>query len=94
MQHISCDVLILGSGSAGLRAAISSREANLSVCVVSKGLPGKSTSTWMSAGVMAGSTNPATLNAHFDRTLVAGRGINQRDLVKILVEERPRGWMS
>jgi succinate dehydrogenase/fumarate reductase flavoprotein subunit len=89
MEHVNCDVLVLGSGSAGLRAALSAREADLEVLVVSKGKPGRSTATWMSSGVMAGSTNEATLKDHLDRTLLAGRGINQRELVEILVKEAP-----
>jgi fumarate reductase (CoM/CoB) subunit A len=87
MDHVSCDVLVLGSGAAGLRAAISSRESGLRVCVVSKGPLGKSTCTWLSAGVMAGSANATTLNAHLEGTLLAGRGINQRELAEILVKE-------
>lgn len=89
MGNLSCDVLILGSGSAGLRAAISVREAGLEACVISKGPPGKSTCTWLSAGVIAGSANAASGNAHLNNTLIAGRGINQRDLVEVLIQEAP-----
>ena len=90
MERFSCDVLVLGSGAAGLRAAISAREAGLRVCVVSKGPVGKSTCTWLSAGVMAGGFNAATIKAHLERTLLAGRGINQPELVEILVNEAPQ----
>ncbi len=89
MERFSWDVLVLGSGAAGLRAAISAREAGLRVCVVSKGPVGKSTCTWLSAGVMAGGFNAATIKAHPERTLLAGRGINQPELVEILVNEAP-----
>jgi succinate dehydrogenase/fumarate reductase flavoprotein subunit len=89
MERFSWDVLVLGSGSAGLRAAISAREAGLRVCVVSKGPVGKSTCTWLSAGVMAGGFNAATIKAHSEKTLLAGRGINQPELVEILVNEAP-----
>lgn len=89
MVHLSYDVLILGSGAAGLRAAISAREAGLEVCVVSKGSPGKSSCTSFSAGVMAGSSHAASLNAHREGTLRAGRNINQEELVQVLVEEAP-----
>ncbi|MGC8603104.1 MAG: FAD-dependent oxidoreductase, partial [Desulfomonilaceae bacterium] len=89
MERFSCDVLVLGSGAAGLRAAISAREAGLRVCVVSKGPVGKSTCTWLSAGVMAGGFNAATIKAHLERTLLAGRGINQPELVEILINEAP-----
>lgn len=89
MEHLSYDVLIIGSGAAGLRAAISARELGLEVCVVSKGNPGKSTCTWFSGGVMAGTPLGVSPDAHRERTLQAGRGINQKDLVEILVTEAP-----
>jgi fumarate reductase (CoM/CoB) subunit A len=89
VEHISCDVLVLGSGAAGLRAAIAAREAGLDVIVLSKGKPGKSTCTGFSAGVMAGSYDAHTRSAHSERTFQAGRGINQRELVEIFVREAP-----
>jgi len=57
--------------------------------VVSKSGPGKATCTWLSAGVMAGSPPGGRPDEHFERTLQAGRGINQRELVEILVAEAP-----
>jgi fumarate reductase (CoM/CoB) subunit A len=89
MEHISCDVLIVGSGAAGLRASIPAREAGLDVCVISKGLPGKATSTILSAGVFAGVAAPDQTENHVQKTLQAGRGINQKELVDILVGEGP-----
>jgi len=90
MEHLSCDVLVIGSGAAGLRAAIAAREAGLEVMVISKGKPGKSTCTGFSAGVLAGSQNAAALKTHLERTLEAGRGLNQRELVEVLVQEAPQ----
>ncbi len=90
MEHLSCDVLVIGSGAAGLRAAIAAREMGLTVCVVSKGNPGKATCTWFSGGVMAGTPIGAKPDAHLDRTLQAGRGINQRELAEVLVAEAPQ----
>jgi len=90
MDHLSCDVLVLGSGAAGLRAAIAAREKGVGVLVVSKGSPGKSTCTWFSGGVMAGTPDGAATDSHLQRTLMAGRGTNQRELVEILVDEAPR----
>jgi fumarate reductase (CoM/CoB) subunit A len=89
VECVSGDVLVIGSGAAGLRAAIAAREAGLEVVVVSKGQPGKSTCTGFSAGVMAGSQNAASLETHLERTLKAGRGLNQPELAKILVQEAP-----
>jgi succinate dehydrogenase/fumarate reductase flavoprotein subunit len=89
MRQASFDVIVIGSGAAGLRAALSVRAAGLSVCVVSKGSPGKSTCTWFSAGVMAGSAGAEIPNTHLQRTLAAGRGLNAGILAEILVEEAP-----
>ena len=72
-----------------MRAAVSAREAGLSVCVVSKGGPGKSTCTGYSAGVMAGSAGEDQRGSHRQRTLTAGRGLNASQLVDILVAEAP-----
>jgi fumarate reductase (CoM/CoB) subunit A len=89
VEHISCDVLVLGSGAAGLRAAIEVREAGLDVIVLSKGKPGKSTCTGFSAGVMAGSHDAGSMTAHSERTFQAGRGINQSELVDVFVRDAP-----
>lgn len=89
MEQIDCDVLVVGSGAAGLRAAIAAREAGVDVCVVSKAPPGKGTSTILSAGVFAGTREGENPKNHIKRTLAAGRGINERPLVEVLAEEGP-----
>ena len=89
MRSAEFDVVVIGSGAAGLRAAISAAEAGRSVCVVSKGAPGKSTCTGFSAGVMAGSAGESQRDSHRERTLTAGRGLNAGRLVGILVDEAP-----
>lgn len=89
MEHISCDVLVLGSGAAGLRTAIAARQTGLDVIVISKSRPGKSTCTGFSAGVMAGSQNASSMAVHSQRTLQAGRGINQPELVELFVRDAP-----
>jgi succinate dehydrogenase/fumarate reductase flavoprotein subunit len=89
MEHFSCDVLVIGSGGAGLRAAIECREEGLDVCVISKASAGKGTSTIVSGGVFAGTREGASTQSHFARTLQAGRGVNQQELVEILVAEAP-----
>jgi succinate dehydrogenase/fumarate reductase flavoprotein subunit len=89
MRQVSFDVIVIGSGAAGLRAAISARTAGRSVCVVSKGNPGKSTCTGFSGGVMAGSAGKGKNDTHLQRTLTAGRGLNARELVEIFAAEAP-----
>ncbi len=90
MESISCDVLVIGSGAAGLRAAISAREAGCGVIVISKAKPGKATCTGFSAGVIAGSFDERSSDAHFKNTFISGRGINQGELVEALVRDAPQ----
>ena len=87
VEQLSFDVLVVGSGAAGLRAAISAREKNLQVLVLSKGRPGKGTCTILSGGVFAGPGQETSPDRHIKRTLQAGRGINRSELVRVLAEE-------
>ncbi len=89
MEHIECDVLVVGSGAAGLRAAISAKQKGLDVYVVSKQAPGKATCTTLSAGVFAGTEENKSSGHHLKRTMQAGRSINLKELVKVLVDEGP-----
>ncbi|UCF93119.1 MAG: FAD-binding protein [Desulfobacterales bacterium] len=90
MEYLTCDVLVVGSGAAGLRAAIAARATGLDVLVISKATPGKATSTIVSGGVFAGTREGQAPDEHRDLTLQAGRGINQPELVEVLVAEGPR----
>ena len=76
MEHIFCDVLVVGSGAAGLRAAISAKQKGLDVCVISKQAPGKATCTMLSAGVFAG-TEENKSSGHHLKSHVAGRSGDQ-----------------
>ena len=49
------DVLVVGSGAAGLRAALAARERGARVTVLCKGSPGKGSATIVSGGMFAGS---------------------------------------
>jgi succinate dehydrogenase/fumarate reductase flavoprotein subunit len=72
MEHTAFDVIVIGSRAAGPRAALSAREAGLSVGVVSKGSSGKATCTGFSAGVWAGSASRDEGEAHLRQTLIDG----------------------
>ena len=89
MEHYDCDVLVVGSGAAGLRAAIAAKSLNCDVAVLSKGSPGKGTCTILSGGVFAGTPQGEPIETHLNQTLKAGRGINQMELVDTLVEDGP-----
>ena len=90
MEHLACDVLVIGSGAAGLRAAIAARSMDCDVTVLSKGTPGKGTCTVLSGGVFAATPPGEPVETHLNQTLNAGRGINQVELASALVEDGPR----
>jgi len=89
VESLSTDVVVVGSGAAGLRAAISARQQGLDTCVISKLRPGKGTCTTLSGGVFAGTPYGEPPSEHISKTLQAGRGINQQELVEALAADAP-----
>src|SRR5581483_34743 len=84
------DVLVLGSGIAGLSAAIHAISAGLSVLVVTKGELEHSATRYAQGGVAAALAAPDSPRLHLDDTLTAGAGLCDVDSVRVLVEEGPR----
>jgi succinate dehydrogenase/fumarate reductase flavoprotein subunit len=89
LEEIRTEVLIIGSGGAGLRAAVAAAQAGRKTLVVSKASAGRGTSTLISYGVLTGHAEGYGPGRHGEQTLAAGRGINQSDLVEALVAEAP-----
>ncbi|MEP6755457.1 MAG: fumarate reductase/succinate dehydrogenase flavoprotein subunit [Chthonomonadales bacterium] len=86
------DVLVIGAGGAGLRAAISVREAGLSCAVVTKSLLGKAHTVMAEGGAAAALGNmgePDNWEVHFKDTLVGGRFLNNPRTVEIFAKEAP-----
>lgn len=89
VERSDTDILILGSGGAGLFAALHAVQANpeLQVTVASKGLLGKSGCTRMVQGGYNVALNPAdSLERHFMDTIVGGKWLPRQDLAWRLVE--------
>lgn len=89
MEHRICDILVIGSGAAGLRAAAAAKETGAQVLVVSRGAPGKASATIVSGGAFAASRDGEPAGGHLERTLQAGRGLNERSLAEVLAQEAP-----
>jgi succinate dehydrogenase/fumarate reductase flavoprotein subunit len=87
LDILTTDVLVIGSGAAGLRAAIASRQAGAETLVVGKAPPGLGTSTILSGAGFAASIDGVSQDDHRTHTLEAGRGINPPQLVETLVAD-------
>lgn len=94
IKTISTDVLIIGSGGAGSRAAIEVDDAGLKAIIVSKGLSFRSGCTGMAEGgynaVFKTVDKDDSIEAHFNDTLKGGSYLNDTKLVDILVNESPK----
>ena len=86
------DVLIIGAGGAGLRAAISAAERGLSVGIVTKSLLGKAHTVMAEGGIAAavGNVDPDDgWRTHFMDTMKSGKFINNWRMVEHHTKEAP-----
>ncbi|MEW6305376.1 MAG: FAD-binding protein [Verrucomicrobiota bacterium] len=93
MDSFDTDILILGTGGAGLMAALHAfwHDPSLDITLVSKGLLGKSGCTRMVQGGYNVVLDPKdSLQAHFEDTIRGGAFLNDQELAWTLVEDAPR----
>src|SRR5438094_7252990 len=86
------DVLVIGAGGAGLRAAISVMEAGLSCGVVCKSLLGKAHTVMAEGGAAAALGNmgePDDWTVHFRDTMLGGQFLNNPRTVELFAREAP-----
>jgi fumarate reductase (CoM/CoB) subunit A len=84
-KQLVADVVIVGSGAAGLMAAITARDHGAEVLILCKGPLGKGTNTAMAAGLFNATTPEYTFDAYLKDTLTAGKGLNDLRLSELLV---------
>jgi len=89
VQKIETDVLIIGSGGSGLRAAIAATEKGASVLVIAKEPLKDAHTAWAMGGVNVAMKAPATPQGHFEDTINGGWGINNYRLARIFAQEMP-----
>jgi fumarate reductase flavoprotein subunit len=88
VEHLKTDILILGSGGAGLFAALHALKANpdLDVTIASKGLLGKCGCTRMVQGGYDVAINPGdSVERHFMDTIEGGKWLPHQELAWTLV---------
>ena len=82
------DVVVIGSGIAGLTTALQAREVG-SVMVVTKDILSAGSTQWAQGGIAAALGPGDTPEQHLQDTLVAGAGLCDEDAVRTLVTEGP-----
>ncbi|MGY4767171.1 L-aspartate oxidase [Kribbella sp. CWNU-51] len=82
------DVVVIGSGIAGLTAALKARELG-SVLVVTKDVVASGSTQWAQGGIAAALDPEDSPEEHLHDTLVAGAGLSDPEAVRVLVTEGP-----
>jgi L-aspartate oxidase len=85
----TADVLVVGSGAAGLTAALNLAEER-KVAVIAKGALGEGATGWAQGGIAAVLEEGDSFEAHINDTMIAGAGLNDRRVVEHVVESAPR----
>ncbi|AZD97369.1 L-aspartate oxidase [Pseudomonas chlororaphis] len=84
-QQFQHDVLVIGSGAAGLSLALT-LPGHLRIAVLSKGDLANGSTYWAQGGVAAVLDDTDTVESHVDDTLNAGGGLCHEDAVRFTVE--------
>ncbi|MFD4856951.1 L-aspartate oxidase [Streptomyces atratus] len=86
---IDADVVVVGSGVAGLTTALRCAAAGLATVVVTKARLDDGSTRWAQGGIAAALGDGDTPEQHLDDTLVAGAGLCDEAAVRTLVTEGP-----
>jgi succinate dehydrogenase / fumarate reductase, flavoprotein subunit len=99
--HIETDVLIIGAGGAGMAAALAATEQGARVLLADRSLIGRGGATimaQMTVAVALGEEVPDSIEAHFNDTIAAGRGLCDPRLAALVTQYGPEairrmdGW--
>ena len=88
-DHTGHDVIVIGSGAAGLTTALALAE-KLTVLVLAKGTLTGGSTNWAQGGIAAVLDAGDTFEKHIRDTMVAGAGLNRVETVEYVVEQAPK----
>ncbi|MFZ9774873.1 MAG: fumarate reductase/succinate dehydrogenase flavoprotein subunit [Candidatus Nanopelagicaceae bacterium] len=95
-EKYSYDVVVIGAGGAGLRAAVEARQAGLSVAIICKSLFGKAHTVMAEGGAAAAMGNVNENDGwkvHFRDTMRGGKFLNNWRMAELHAKESPdRIW--
>jgi len=86
---IKTDILVIGAGGAGIRAAIEAKKTGLEVFLLGKEVLGCAHTGMAMGGMNAAMVAPATPEFHAQITIEGGYFINNYKMVKVFAEEMP-----
>jgi len=92
IEHHDFDVLVLGSGGSGLRAAVAAAEAGAKTGLVCKSLLGKAHTVMAEGGLAAslGNVDPRdNWQTHFQDTMFGGKYLNNWRMAELHAKEAP-----
>jgi L-aspartate oxidase len=98
LPQIFTDVLVIGGGVAGLRAAIAAADGGCDVLLLTKDTVEQSNTWWAQGGIAAVLQPADSVESHVQDTLVCGAGLCDEEAVRVTVQEGPRrviellGW--
>ena len=96
VERYSYDVVVVGAGGAGLRAAVEAREAGFKVAIICKSLFGKAHTVMAEGGIAAamGNVNSSdNWKVHFRDTMRGGKFLNNWRMAELHAKESPeRVW--
>jgi L-aspartate oxidase len=86
---LTCDVVVVGGGAAGLHVALEAAGEGARVVLVSRKPLAESSSFWAQGGLAAALADDDTPERHAADTLAAGRGLCRTSAVEVLTREAP-----
>jgi succinate dehydrogenase/fumarate reductase flavoprotein subunit len=89
MEELFTDILVIGSGLAGIASALEAERLGLKVLMIGKFSIGMGTNTSITNGAFTTANSRFSEEEHLQATLESGRGLNHHQLVKTLVEKGP-----
>jgi len=89
VEELATDILVIGSGLAGMVSALEAERAGLEILLVGKFSIGMGTNTSLSNGFLRAANSHFSKEDHLQGILESGKGLSHLKLVKTLVENTP-----